>query len=233
MKELYLFGRLTTLIACCVAGVPQLIANSIVSELNSSQKSQIEEGLQVVVIEDVDGKPWPRIKIYRFINASPEEVAAVFFNFENAKSFVPNIFKSEISNKISPCVMDVDYGLNVPIFPDELYTVRNSLRVIDENSYCVEWKLLRATLTKDSIGNFRVEPWDGKSLVCYQNLVTPASNIAVLLRGKALEQMKETTKSFATQVEKEKNSSPPGLKREVAALRAALKEQTGPQLTKY
>src|SRR5882757_85911 len=106
MKELYLFGRLTTLIACCVAGVPQLIANSIVSELNSSQKSQIEEGLQVVVIEDVDGKPWPRIKIYRFINASPEEVAAVFFNFENAKSFVPNIFKSEISNKISPCVMD-------------------------------------------------------------------------------------------------------------------------------
>ena len=28
--------------------------------------------------------------------------------------------------------MDVDYGLDVPIFPDEFYTVRNSLRLVDE-----------------------------------------------------------------------------------------------------
>jgi hypothetical protein len=233
MKETYLFGPLATFLVCCLVGAPPLVANSIFSELNDSQKGQLEEGSQVVVIEDVDGKPWPRIKIYRFINASPEQVAAVFFDFENAKSFVPNIFKSEVSNRISPCTMDVDYGLDVPIFPDELYTVRNSLRAMDGDSYCVDWKLLRAVLTKDSVGSFRVEPWEGKSIVCYQNLVTPASNIAVLLRGKAIEQMKDTTQAFAVQVEKEKASNPPGLKRQIAALRAALKEQTGTKLTKY
>jgi hypothetical protein len=218
---------------CCLINAPRLFADCILSELNAVQRSQMESGSQVVVIENVEGKTWPRIKIYRFVEASPEQVAAVFFDFDNAKSFIPNVFKSEISNRISPCTMDVDYGLDVPIFPDEYYTVRNTLRAIDENSYCVDWKLLRAVLTKDSVGSFRVEPWEGKSLICYQNLVTPGSNIAILLRGRAIEQMKETTKAFAAQIEKERSSNPVSLKRQVAALRAALKEQPAPQLTKY
>jgi hypothetical protein len=233
MKDFRLPGSIVVaLFAGCVFGAPRIVAGSIVSELNASQKSQLEEGEQVVIIEDVEGKTWPRIRIYRFIKASPEQVAAVFFDFENAKSFVPNVFKSEISNRVSPCTMDVDYGLDVPIFPDEFYTVRNSLRVLAENSYCFDWKLLRAVLTKDSVGSFRVEPWEDKSLVCYQNLVTPASNIAVLLRGKAIEQMKETSKALAVHVEKEKSTNLPGLKKQVAILRAALKEQS-PQLSKY
>ena len=159
-------------------------------------------------------------------------MAAVFFDFENAKTFVPNLFKSEIVNKISACTLEIDYGLNVPIFPDEFYTVRSNLRLIDENSYCIDWKLLRAVLTKDSVGDLRVEPLEGKSVICYQNLVTPGSNIAVLLRGKAIEQMKETTKAFAAQIEKEKSADLPGLKRQVAALRAALRERPDTHLTK-
>jgi hypothetical protein len=234
MKDFRPSGHIVVaLFVGCLLGPPRLVAGSILSELSASQKSQMKGGEQVVVIENIEGKTWPRIKIYRFINASPEQVAAVFFDFENAKSFVPNLFKSEVSNRVSSSTMDVDYGLDVPIFPDEFYTVRNSLRALDENSYCFDWKLLRAVLTKDSEGSFRVEPSDDKSLVCYQNLVTPASNIAVLLRGKAIDQMKETTKALAAQIEKEKATNPPGLKRQVSALRAALKEQATPQLSKY
>jgi hypothetical protein len=88
-------------------------------------------------------------------------------------------------------------------------------------------------LTKDSVGNIRVEPWEGKAVICYQNLVTPGSNIAVLLRGRAIEQMKETTKALAAKVENERSTNPPALKRQVAALRAALGERPAAQLTKY
>ena len=56
-------------------------------------------------------------------------------------------------------------------------------------------------MTKDSVGSFPVEPWEGKALVCYQNMVTPSSNIAVLLRSRAIEQMKETTKALAAHIE--------------------------------
>jgi hypothetical protein len=83
------------------------------------------------------------------------------------------------------------------------------------------------------VGNIRVEPWEGKAVICYQNLVTPGSNIAVLLRGRAIEQMKETTKALASKVEKEKSANPPGLKRQVAALRAALRQPPAAELTKY
>jgi hypothetical protein len=232
MKQFFLLGHFSIVFSGFLISAPHLSANSILAELTSAQKCEVETGSQVVITEDVEGKPWPRVKVYRLIDASPEQVAAVFFDYEGAKSFVPNLIKSEISNKLSACTMDVDYGLDVPIFPDEFYTVRNSLKLIDENSYCVDWKLLRSVLTKDSVGNFRVEPWEDRAVICYQNLVTPASNIAVLLRGKAIEQMKETTKALAAQIEKEKSADGSGMKRRVAALRAALRDRPDARLTK-
>jgi hypothetical protein len=233
MKELYLLGRLSILSSLFFISSPELVADSLLSELSSAQQCQVHDGSQVIITENVEGKPWPRIKVYRLVDASPEQVTAVFFDYESAKSFVPNVIKSQISNRLSACTMDVDYGLDVPIFPDEFYTVRNNLRLIDENSYCIDWKLLRSVLTKDSVGKIRIEPWEGKAVICYQNLVTPASNIAVLLRGKAIEQMKETTQALAERVEKEKTANLPGLKRQIAALRAALRERPATELTKY
>jgi hypothetical protein len=233
MKELYLLGRLSILSSLFFISSPELVADSLLSELSSAQQCQVHDGSQVIITENVEGKPWPRIKVYRLVDASPEQVTAVFFDYESAKSFVPNVIKSQISNRLSACTMDVDYGLDVPIFPDEFYTVRNNLRLIDENSYCIDWKLLRSVLTKDSVGKIRIEPWEGKAVICYQNLVTPASNIAVLLRGKAIEQMKETTQALAERVEKEKTANLPGLKRQIAALRAALREGPATELTKY
>jgi hypothetical protein len=233
MKAFRLTGYAALLLAACLLDTPRLFAESVLSELNASQKGSMKAGDQVVVIENVEGNAWPRVKVYRSIDADPEQVAAVFFDFEEAKSFVPNVFKSEISNRISPCIMEVDYGLDVPIFPDEFYTVRNSLRSFDENSYRFDWKLLRAIMTKDSVGNFRVEAWEGKSLVCYQNMVTPSSNIAVLLRARAIEQMKETTKALAAHIEKERATNPGGLKKQISTLRTALSQQPSPQLTKY
>jgi hypothetical protein len=233
MRDFRLSRCVALLVSAYLLETPQLVAESVLSELNASQKDSMKAGEQVVVIENVEGKAWPRVKVYRYINADPEQIAAIFFDFEGAKTFVPNLFKSEISNRISPCTIEVDYGLDVPIFPDEYYTVRNTLRLLDENSYCFEWKLLRAVMTKDSVGNFRVEPWEGKSLICYQNLVTPGSNVAVLLRGRAIEQMKETTKALANQIEKERSSNSAGLKKQIATLRTALKEQPRTQLTKY
>jgi hypothetical protein len=183
MKDLYLLGRLS-IVSWCLISAPELVADSLLSELNSAQKCQVEDGSQVVVTENIEGKRLAS----RSIDLSMPRASDCGFDYESAKSFVPNVIKSEISNRLSACTIEVDYGLDVPIFPDEFYTVRNSLRLVDENSYCIDWKLLRAVLTKDSVGNIRVEPWEGKAVICYQNLVTPGSNIAVLLRGRAIEQ---------------------------------------------
>jgi hypothetical protein len=197
---------------------------SLINELAAGEQTRVKRGEQILVSEKVAGKPWPKVKIYRTVNATPEEVAAVFCDFNHAKDYVPNVLKSEVSHRVSPCIVDVDYGLDVPILPDEYYTTRNSLTSPAPNTYRVDWKLLRAVQTKDSIGCLRVEPFeDGKALICYENLVTPGSKMAGLLKGKALQQMGETVAAIAARVESQKTRHPQDLKRSVETLREMLK----------
>ena len=72
------------LLAVCLLQTPHLVAESVFSELSAAQKGSMKAGDQVVVIENVEGNAWPRVKIYRSIEAEPEQVAAVFFDFEEA-----------------------------------------------------------------------------------------------------------------------------------------------------
>lgn len=194
----------------------------IVDDLNSSQLGQVKSGQMITITEEVEGKPWPKVKCYRLVKATPEETAAVFFDYKHAKDFVPNVLKSEISLQVSPTIAEVDYGIDVPILPDEYYTVRNTLTTGGADCYKFHWKLVRAIQTKDSEGTFRAEPFEGGTIISYHNLVTPGSSMAGLLRGKALSQMKETVEAIATRVEKEKTTMPADLKRQVGALEKAL-----------
>ena len=57
------------LLTVCLLQTPHLVAESVLSELSASQKSSMKAGDQVVVIENVEGNAWPRVKIYRSIEA--------------------------------------------------------------------------------------------------------------------------------------------------------------------
>ncbi len=211
--------------ALLLASVLSLSAE-IVEELTSAQLAEVRSGKQLVLMEEVEGHPWPRIRIFQKVNATPEEVAAVFFDYRNAKSYVPKLLKSDISKTISPCVLEVDYGVDVPIIPDEFYTARNTLSEAD-GRYMVRWQLVRALQTKSSEGNLRVEKFEGGSLLCYTNLVTPGSKMAGLLRMPAIEQMKNTVLAIVRQVESQKTNRPADLERQVAEMREALRTEPG------
>lgn len=198
------------------------VAHAFLDELTPAQQAQVKSGKQVVVTEDV-GKSWPLVRVYRTISATPEEVSAVFFDYDNAKSFVPNLLKSEVIAKNSPQVIDVDYILDVPILPDEYYSIRNSVKALGDGAYRFDWKLLRATSTKETVGCLRLKAFGDGTIICYQNLVTPGSGMAVLLKGKAISQMGDTAAALARQVEQLKQSDPGALAREVKALREACK----------
>ena len=202
-----------------------LRAASILSELNAVQSAEVVAGGQVVFMEEIAGKPWPKVRLYQKIKATSEEVIAVFFDYKNAKSYVPNLLKSEISKHISPCVLEVDYGVDVPILPSEYYTVRNSLQAGPDGSFRVDWVLLRALQTKASEGCLRVEPMEGGAVLCYTNFVTPGSIMAPLLKWKAVEQMRNTVRAIVHQVETQKSAHPAALAAQVAALQKALQDE--------
>ncbi|MEI6280091.1 MAG: hypothetical protein WCQ16_12025 [Verrucomicrobiae bacterium] len=217
----------TRLLIALIAFAPLLRAESLLNDLDKAQLYQVTRGTQVVTMESVEGKPWPRVKLYQRVRATPEEVAAVFFDYRNAKGYIPKVFKSDISRHISPCVLEVDYGIDVPLYlPDEFYTVRNSLTAGEDGSYCVTWILLRALQTKASEGNLRIECFHDGSVLCYTNFVTPSSAMAGLLKLFAIEQMRNTVQAIVHQVEKLKRENPEALKQEVLDLQEALRKET-------
>lgn len=190
--------------------------------LTAAQQSDIKEGKQVTVLQDLPGEPWPRVTIYRVIAATPAQVAAVFFDYENASKYVPKILKSEVSKNHSPTVTDVDYGVSVPILPDEFYTAQNRLTRVPGDGYVISWTLIRAVQTKASVGELRVVPLGNATLLRYTILTTPSSGMAGLLRGKAIDMMKDTVASIAKEVGRQQTNDPDGLKKRVQALEAAL-----------
>lgn len=220
------FSFAPALVLLAVWADTPLRAADMLSELPAEHQARIRKGEQVLLSEEVEGKPWPRVKIYRTVAATPEEVAAVFCDYEYAKAYVPNVLKSTVSSRPSANTAEIDYGLDVPILPDEFYTTRNTVKRTGPDVYRIDWKLLRAVQTKDSVGSLRAEPFDGKTLICYENLVTPGSSMAGLLKGVAVKQMGQTVEAIAGRVEKQKTTNARHLESEVEALRKMLQQET-------
>lgn len=206
---------------------PALLASSLLEDLDFKQIGEVACGGQVCLLQEVAGNPWPRVRVYQKVAATPQEVAAVFFDYKNAKSYVPNVIKSNISRQVTPCVAEVDYGIDVPILPDEYYTALNTLTSETDGGYLVTWSLIRALQTKGSVGNLRIERWKDGSVIRYTNLVTPSSMMARLLKFIAIDQMRSTVRAIVTRVEKQKSDNPDTLKDEIRALESALKKDAG------
>jgi hypothetical protein len=205
------------------AGTPAL-AQPAFSDLDPAQQRMVLGGHQVVSPRDIKGLPWPELTIYQAVDATPEEVAAVFFDYKHAGTFIPNLLKSEIARVLSPRSLEVDYGVKVPVLPDEFYTARNDLSRPEPGVHVVRWQLLRAVHTKNSTGEFRVEPLGAGALIRYRNLTVPGSAMAGLLKGQATRQMKQTVAAIAAEVGRQKSECPSELAVRVHALQKALAE---------
>jgi hypothetical protein len=200
---------------------------NLLNKLDASQRERVLAGQQVMLQEEVEGKPWPRVRIFKRVNATPEEVAAVFFDYDNAKTYVPDVLHSKISKNVSPSVQEVDYEVDVPILADEAYTVRNEIKAIDGNSYNISWTLLRALQTKGADGSLQIEPYGkGESIICYTNLVTPSSGMAKVLKKLAILKMQKTVTAISEKVETQKKHHLQALDRQVEKLRNAVSNKS-------
>jgi hypothetical protein len=192
------------------------------ADLSTDDQNKVKAGDQVMTTEVLDGYPWPRVRVYQLVKATPREVMAVFTDYNKACHFVPNCLKSEISKKINPLVTEVDYVIDVPMLADEAYTVRDVLSTGPGGALMLKWKMLKATSIEESQGNLYAEPFgNDASIIRYTNLVKPSSIAAPLLKGMAMGQMKDTVQAIVTQVEKTR-ANPGTMKPLVEFLDAAL-----------
>jgi len=218
------------ILATVVAALTQLQAPAPPTrELNDTDRLAIDSGRQVVREEKVRNSAWPRVSVQQFIDATPEEAAAVFTDYARHSTYIPGLKKSVVSRRVTPRVMEVEYLLFVPFYADEDYTVRDSLSTYDGGaSYRVDWTKVRARSTKEIVGSARFEPYrnertgkDG-TLITYVNLVAPGQFLAGPLKGRALKQVRETVTALAKQIDAERRGDRDLLGSQIAALVAAL-----------
>ena len=108
-----------------------------------------------------------------------------------------------------------------------MYTARNEIEMLQPGSYRISWRVLKALQTKAAVGNLRIERYeDSESLICYMNLVTPGSSVAVLLKNLAMKRMEKIAAAIALESEKQKTQAPRDLARQVEILRAAISAAT-------
>ena len=212
----------------CVALVAQLDAQTTAAELTAEHRRLIETGEQVFVRRDSAKTPWPMTWVYQFIDARPEEAAAVFADAERQVDYVPDLKRSQVVRTIGPGVIEVAQEMRVPVVRDEWWEVRDSVSAQDDGSYRIAWTLVRSRTTKSVTGYAHFEPYhnattrrDG-TLLTYHNFVVPGSRMAGLglVERHALKKVRETARATRDYVERVRREQPEVLSRQVEALRA-------------
>ena len=204
-------------------------------QLTPRQQEQLTRGETVVVTENVPESAWPRYSIYSLVNASPEEVAAIFWNCELEQLYIPNCLSVRILDNPSPSVQLGEFTLKMPfLLPNEVYVSRMELHPSSADRAGISWKVLSSHYIRACEGELRIESYvaregvrDGakrrqKSLLRYTNLVTPSGRFASLLRSRAGIQVLESVKALIRQVDREVSGEPVLLASQIKALGTSL-----------
>ena len=223
------YGSIAGALAAALIVCP-LEAQTTSAELTAEQRRVIDVGEQVFVTRDSATTPWPMAWVYQFIDATPEEAAAVFADAERQVDYVPDLKRSRIVRRPGPNVMDVEQEMRVPLVADEWWEVRDTVSARESGSYRIAWTLLRARSTKSVAGYAHFEPYgnaltgrDG-TLLTYHNFAIPGRGLAGFgpIKRHALKKVRETARALRDQVERARGEHPERLAEQVAALREML-----------
>jgi len=215
------------LLGCVIASsFHSVVFAGALDELNTADQAKVKSGELVETFEDV-GKAWPKIRVYQKINASPEESAAVFSDYERHASYFSHITRSKISKIINKRTVEIDYSIKYIGLISEDYTVRDQISTynsgagVGDDSYQVIWNLVKAQSTQYSEGSARFEKLDNGTLLSYYSFVIPADHMSSswgwVVDG-AKKAVKDAVISLKGQIEKEKSQTPDDLKNEVNRL---------------
>jgi hypothetical protein len=194
--------------------------------LTPGQLARVERGEPVQVLEAVADSPWPRSTVYQFIEATPEQCAAVLSDYALQSSYIPKLNTSRVL-AVHGKDTDVEYVINIPIYPDERSVSRQRV-VASGDEYRVEWHTVVDSTAKGSvtIGSATFRPMVNKltgktgTLMIHDQRVSPASMFGrvPMVRNKAVEASRDAAAAIRRQVEHEVTRDPSRLRAQMAAM---------------
>lgn len=195
--------------------------------LSRAQTDRFERGEVVQILEPLT-TGWPRSIVYQFIDATPEECAAVLSDYDLQSTYIPRMTLSRVLRR-SNVDADVEYVIDIPLYPDERSVSRQRV-VASAGEYRVIWKTIADAQAKGSIttgiATFKpmVNPRTSRSgtLMIHDQSVVPSSAFAKVpfVRNKAIEASRDIALSIRRQIEREVTSDRARLNGQLRRLRS-------------
>jgi hypothetical protein len=210
---------------------------AVVTSLTDEQRVAVERGVPLQVLETVPQSSWPRSRVYQFIDAAPEEGAAVFADYERHPLFAPRVKSAHIVAMPDSRTTVVHFVIDVPFYPDEQSDISHRVTCRD-SFYELAWHTIGDTTGKSTTnGSALFQPWDNKAtgrrgtLFVYEQLVVPSSAFARLsiIRRRGIATSRDAARAVARQVERERVDDPRTLAAQRDRLRSALADSTQTQ----
>jgi hypothetical protein len=198
--------------------------------LSAEQLAQVERGEAVQVLQALPESPWPRSTVYQFIEATPEQSAAVLSDYALQSKYIPKVKRSKVLATRNG-ETDVQYVFSIPVYPDE-HSISRQRVVVAGAEYRVEWHTVVDSAAKGSVtnGSATFRPWTNPrtgrtgTLMIHDQGVVPASMFArvPMVRNKAIEASREAAAAIRKQVEHEVLKDSALLQAQVTRMRATV-----------
>jgi hypothetical protein len=204
-----------------------------VQALAARDLAAVARGDAVVTTTDLAGRRWPRVCVYRFIKASPEQSLAVLTDYPLRPSYIPDVRASNVVPATADSATKrVAYVIHVLLRIDEIDTLREVARRLaaPDGAYRLEWSSITSSMAKSIAGSATFVPWRNDSsstmgtLMIYQQSVEPGSRLASLpfIKSRGIDAVRNAAVAIARQVEEERARHPRQLDEQVTALRRTL-----------
>lgn len=195
------------MIVALLAGICGSQASPLIEQVPANQKAQLAAGQTVATSQKVAGYAWPKLILFRVVNAPPSMVYELFGDYSAVPSYNHNVIAAKVIAVNDDGSKDVQYTVRAPIIQRTSYTVRNTYTQ-KGNTYKVSWVLLKSALAKSSDGSLKLEPYGkNQTLMRYENLCVPITTLFSSMQNQALEDAKSTVNDIAKEAERRQAAS--------------------------
>lgn len=188
------------------------------SSLSTEELIKLKKGEVLTVTfasEEFKNAPWPVVKVYQLIDATPLQAVSIFGALDYQEKYVPKTLKSDPIKHLSSTEVLTEYEIEVPFPLQNAIHVHGSILKKITNGHELSWYRVSSNSTEEAKGFARFTAYENKTLMEYQTFIIPKSIFGALVKKIMVKDVTNTVIAIKNHVEKLVKENHPLLKKYV------------------
>jgi hypothetical protein len=184
-------------------------ATTLPAELNQAEMAKVANRELIIHSKDVARCPWPELTVFALIDVSPVEAVALFSNYQDQKTYIPDLVRSDPARRIAENETIVNFEMRLPWpLANSRYSTGNVFNRLPNDKYEICWYLVESDSLIDSKGTVQFIPYANKTLLKYQAFVHPGSRLASIFSSRAKGAITKTVHAIVSYIEDTTKKNP-------------------------